>query len=83
MVQIITKKAKTKAETKIKDEQELPENDESDLKEETEDENDELGDYKRECPVGMTQYSTSTEGFVGKIKSHFSDFIVQEISETK
>lgn len=77
------KKQKQKQKQKIRDEPELPENDESDLKEvETEDENEELGDYKRECSVGMTRYSTSTEGFVGKIKSHFSDFIVQEISET-
>ncbi len=45
--------------------------------------NEELGDYGRECIVGITQYSTSTKGFKAKIKAYPSDFIVQEISETE
>jgi tRNA pseudouridine13 synthase len=44
---------------------------------------EEVGDYNRECIVGMTQYSTSGKGFKGKIKVYPSDFIVQEISETE
>ena len=47
------------------------------------DETEELGDYSRECIVGMSQYSTLTKGFKGKIKAYPSDFIVQEISETE